>query len=71
MKNIRRLNVRMSEDAYNKLAFRAVSHNKTMSVLIRDALTLEHWFHEANKDGGRVLVQRRGEDQPKQVVLAK
>ncbi len=67
----KRLNVRLSEEAYEELAELAKSQNKTMSVLIRDALSLEQWFYEANKDGGRVLVQRPGEDQPKQVIMAR
>ena len=67
----KRLNVRLSEDAYEELAKLAKAQDKSMSKLIRDSLTLEKWFYETNQKGGRVLVQRPGEKEPKQVVMAR
>lgn len=69
--NDRRLNVRLTGSAYDELAELAQNQGKTMTELVRDALTLEKWFYETRRKGGRVLVQHPEEDEPKQVVLAR
>jgi hypothetical protein len=67
----KRLNVRLTEDAYGEIVHLAESQGKSISELIRDSLALEKWFYDTRRHGGQVLVQRRGEQQPKQVVLAR
>jgi len=67
----KRLNVRLTEDDYTAITQLARSQNKTISELIRDSLALEKWFYERQKEGDQVLVQRRGEQHPKRVVMAR
>lgn len=56
--SVHRVNVNFSEEAWRTLRDLAERKNKTISDVIRDAIALEVWFHEATTDGGRVLVER-------------
>lgn len=67
----KRLNVRLTEEAYTEIAELAAKQGKSISELIRDSLALEKFFYETKSKGGQVLVQRQGERQPRQVVLAR
>ncbi len=60
MANVHRVNVNFSEDAYQELAKLAERKGKTISDLLRDAIALEQWFDETNRQGDRVLVERDG-----------
>lgn len=60
MANKHRINVNFSEEAYDELTDLAQRRGKTVSDLLRDAIALERWFDETNRDGGRVLVERDG-----------
>lgn len=67
----KRLNVRLTEEAYEELARLARKQGKGISELVRDSLTLGQWFYRTTQEqGGQVPVQRPGEDHPKQVVIA-
>jgi predicted DNA-binding protein len=60
MANVHRVNVNFSEDAYEQLTELAERKGKTVSDLLRDAIALERWFDETNREGSRVLVERDG-----------
>jgi predicted DNA-binding protein len=56
-----RVNVNFSESAYETLDELARRRGKTMSEVLRDAISLEKWFEDTRDEGGRVLVERDGE----------
>jgi hypothetical protein len=60
MADFHRVNVNFSPDAYRDLTELAERKGKTVSDLMRDAIALERWFDEANREGSRVLVERDG-----------
>ncbi len=59
MANVHRVNVNFSDDAYEELSELAQRKGKTISDLLRDAIALERWFEETNREGSRVLVEKR------------
>jgi metal-responsive CopG/Arc/MetJ family transcriptional regulator len=56
-----RVNVNFSEGAYKTLDELARRKGKSMSEVLRDAISLEKWFEDTREEGGRVLVERDGE----------
>jgi hypothetical protein len=56
----RRLNVVFSESAYNTLRDLAAESGKTISDVVRDAIALQKWFNDTRRDGGHILVEKRG-----------
>jgi metal-responsive CopG/Arc/MetJ family transcriptional regulator len=66
---VHRVNVNFSESAYRTLQELAERQGKTMSEVIRDAISLVRWFDEVQQSGGRVLVERDGK--AREVVWAR
>ena len=60
MANVHRVNVNFSESAYKNLTELAERQGKSVSEVLRDAVTLEQWVDEAKREGSRVLIERRG-----------
>ena len=61
MAKVHRVNVNFSESAYEALDELARRRGKTMSEILRDAISLEKWFEDTRDEGGRILVERDGE----------
>ena len=61
MAKTHRVSVNFSEGAYKALDELAQRKGKTMSEVLRDAISLEKWFEDTRAEGGRVLVERDGE----------
>jgi len=61
MAKTHRVNVNFTENAYETLDELARERGKSMSEVLRDAISLEKWFEETRREGGRVLVERDGE----------
>lgn len=57
-----RVNAVFSEGAWQTLEELAKDLGKTKSEVLRDAVALEHWFHEVRREGSRVLVERDNGD---------
>jgi hypothetical protein len=60
MSESKRFNLIMSDKAYKDLEELARRKGKPMSDVIRDALALEMWLDETQREGGRILVERGG-----------
>jgi len=58
MASSHRFNVNFSEGAYRDLNTLAERRGKTMSEVLRDAIALERWFDETNREGNKVLVEQ-------------
>jgi uncharacterized protein YegP (UPF0339 family) len=56
----RRLNVVFSEPAYEELRELAKRNNKSVSLLVRDAIALQKWFDDTQRAGWRILAEKRG-----------
>jgi len=54
----RRVNITLSDKAYNSLEELADLKGKTMSETLRDALALEKWFQDTRQAGGHVLIEK-------------
>lgn len=54
-----RVNVNFSEGAYRDLKTISENTGKSMAEVLRDAIALELFFHEARRDGDRILIERR------------
>jgi predicted CopG family antitoxin len=54
----RRVNVYFSDEIYSELARIAKERGKTLSDVLRDAVTLEKYVADAKREGGRVLVEK-------------
>ena len=67
-KTTRRINMNLSKKAYEELEKLAESKGTTLSEIIRDALALEVWIEATKEEGGRILVERKGE-KAREVVL--
>jgi len=65
----KRLNIRMSDSAYTELSRLAKARDKSVSELIRDALALEKYVADTQDKGGRILIQQKGDAQPKQILV--
>ncbi|HEX3433825.1 MAG TPA: ribbon-helix-helix protein, CopG family [Solirubrobacteraceae bacterium] len=61
MSKTHRVNVNFSETAYRTLEDLAERKGKSMSEVLRDAVTLEKWFQDANDQGGKVLIEQDGQ----------
>jgi hypothetical protein len=58
MASSHRFNVNFSEGAYRDLNTLAERRGKTMSEVLRDAISLERWFDETKREGNKVLVEQ-------------
>ena len=58
-----RVNVIFSDDDYATLERLAKRRNKSMSLILRDALQLEEWVDDARSDGGHLMIERKGKVQ--------
>lgn len=61
MATVHRVNVNFSESAYATLEQLAERRGKSMSEILRDAISLEKWFDDTYREGGRFLVEQDGE----------
>ncbi len=59
-RDVRRVNVNFSGQAYDALDQLARESGETMSDVIREAIALKRWVHDTQKEGGRILVERDG-----------
>ncbi len=59
-RSTKRVSVDFTSEAFEDLEQLAESKGKTKAELIRDALALEKWFSDVVKDGGSILVERKG-----------
>jgi hypothetical protein len=55
-----RVNVNFSPQAYDTLEKLAQSRGTSMSEVLRDAIALEGWFEDRQREGARILVERNG-----------
>jgi predicted CopG family antitoxin len=55
---LKRVNVNFSEEVYAELVKIAQESGKTLSDVLRDAVTLEKYVAETRRDGGRLLVEK-------------
>jgi hypothetical protein len=60
-RKVHRVNANFHPNAYRDLEKLAEDQGKTKAEVLRDAIALERWFHEARAEGGRILVERDGE----------
>jgi predicted CopG family antitoxin len=60
MAGVKRVNVDFSDEAYGELKRLATEQNKTISDVLRDALSLERWVEGEESKGSRILVERDG-----------
>ncbi len=56
----RRVHVNFTGEAYETLEQLAASRGKTISDVLRDAVTLERWLEENRRAGARILIERDG-----------
>jgi predicted transcriptional regulator len=56
----KRININLSDQAYEALEKLAEDKGKTMSETLRDALALEKWVQDAQRRGERLLVEKHG-----------
>lgn len=54
----KRVNVNFSDHVYGELTRLASESGKTLSDVLRDAVTLEKYVAETRREGGRLLLQR-------------
>jgi CopG-like RHH_1 or ribbon-helix-helix domain, RHH_5 len=54
----RRVNVYFADEVYDELARIAKDRGKTLSEVLRHAVTLEKYVDETRRDGGRLLVEK-------------
>jgi hypothetical protein len=54
----RRVNVYFSDEVYSELARIAKERGKTLSDVLRDAVTLERYVADAQREGSRLLVEK-------------
>lgn len=59
-RRVHRVNVNFSEGAYAELQRLAAIKGKSISDVLRDAISLEMWFQDTIASGARVLVERNG-----------
>jgi predicted CopG family antitoxin len=59
-KRVNRVNVDFSDEAYSELRRLADTQHKSISDVVRDALSLERWVEEEESKGSRILVERDG-----------
>lgn len=61
MGTTKRVNVNFSEGAYDDLETIADQQGKSKAEVLRAAIALERLFHDAKREGGRLLIERNGE----------
>jgi len=61
VRKVHRVNVNFSEGAWIELQALAAVKSKSVSEVLRDAISLEKWFQDVIDSGGRVLVERNGQ----------
>jgi len=54
----KRININLSDEAYDSLERLSQQKGKNMSETLRDALALEKWFQDTRREGGRVLIEK-------------
>jgi hypothetical protein len=54
----KRVNVYFADEVYDELARIARERGKTLSGVLRDAVTLERYVADTRRDGGRLLVEK-------------
>ena len=57
----KRISLTMPDSIYSVLTRIADDKNVTLTEVIRHAIGLENWFHEANKVGDKIMVKRGSE----------
>jgi predicted CopG family antitoxin len=57
----RRVNVSFSDEVYDELTRLARERGKSLSDVLRDAVSLEKYVADTRRDGGRLLVERHGQ----------
>jgi len=55
----KRVNVNFSQEVYDELTKIARERGKTLSDVLRDAVTLEKYVADMHREGGRLLVEKR------------
>lgn len=66
----KRLQVDMTDEAYQKLQHAASEQGKTVSELVRRSLNIESFLREqAKKDAGSKVVVRSGEGEEQEIVI--
>lgn len=60
-KDSHRINAILPAKTYQALETLARDQGKTKTEVLRDAVSLEVWFSQAQEDGHRILVERDGE----------
>lgn len=58
---MRRVNVNFSEEAYATLEQMAERRGIGVSDLVREAINLEKWMDNMQREGSRLLVERDGQ----------
>jgi hypothetical protein len=58
----RRISALVSEDVFETLKTIAEEKKVTMTEVLRQAISLEKWFYEAQKEGARIVVERNGRE---------
>jgi len=56
-----RVNVDMPSKVYRELDELSEARGKSKAQILRDAVSLEAWIDDIQKDGGRLLVERDGQ----------
>jgi len=57
---MKRLSVSFSPSTYEALTELARARGISFADALRDAIALNKWFYDAQKQGGRILVERNG-----------
>jgi predicted CopG family antitoxin len=57
----KRVNVLFSDEVYRELVQIAKERGKSLSDVLRDAVTLEKYAADTKRQGGKLLIERDGE----------
>lgn len=66
---VRQLHVNFSDGAYESLQELCEAQSKTMTEVLRDAITLERWVQQIRDEGGRLLVEQRDGSRREVILL--
>lgn len=66
---VRQLHVNFSDGAYGALQELCEAQSKTMTEVLRDAITLERWVQQIRDEGGRLLVEQRDGSRREVILL--
>lgn len=61
VRKVHRVNVNFSEGAWIELQALAAVRDRSISEVIRSAISLEKWYQDVLDSGGRLLVERNGQ----------